>query len=127
MQALIRLAKRTKMLPRSYLLEGVSIGEVMFQTSSVDIHRGVYGERQVCLKKYRGCTQSRSQPADSQDLDRMTEVSIISRDVLVATLNSTPTVRHQSGRLSSGLIATTLAFFLSKEPFWQTVTPRRCT
>lgn len=64
----------------------------MFQTTSVDIHRGVYGERQVCLKKYRGCTQSRSQLADGQDLDRMTEVSIISGNILTTTQLPPPDV-----------------------------------
>ncbi|RXW24302.1 hypothetical protein EST38_g1565 [Candolleomyces aberdarensis] len=60
MQALLRLSKRAKLFPESFSLTGVEIGEVVIQTPSIDIFRGLYGGREVCLKKYRVLRQSQS-------------------------------------------------------------------
>jgi hypothetical protein len=60
MQALLRLSKRTKLIPRSFNLPGVEMGEVIIETGSVDILRGFYGGQEVCLKKYRFRGRSQS-------------------------------------------------------------------
>jgi hypothetical protein len=52
-QALLRLSKRAKLVPKSLILLGVQIGDVIVETSNVDIFRGLHGGREVCLKKYR--------------------------------------------------------------------------
>jgi hypothetical protein len=52
MQVLLQLSKCAKVIPRSFNLAGVEMGEVMIETGSVDILRGFYGGRKVCLKKY---------------------------------------------------------------------------
>ncbi|RXW18016.1 hypothetical protein EST38_g7838 [Candolleomyces aberdarensis] len=60
MKALLRLSKRAKLIPRSFILSGVEIGEVIIETSNVDIFRGLHGGREVCLKKYRLRRRSQS-------------------------------------------------------------------
>ena len=60
MQALLRLSQRAKLIPKSFSLPGVDIGEVLVETSNVDIFRGTHGGREVCLKKYRVRRQSQS-------------------------------------------------------------------
>ncbi|RXW24296.1 hypothetical protein EST38_g1563 [Candolleomyces aberdarensis] len=62
MQALLRLSKRAKLLPKSFSLSGVDIGEVIIETPNVDISRGRHGGREVCLKKYRLRRWSQSNP-----------------------------------------------------------------
>jgi hypothetical protein len=53
MQALLRLSTRAILLPKSFILSGVEIGEVLVGTSNVDIFHGLHEGREVCLKKYR--------------------------------------------------------------------------
>ncbi|KAF6757210.1 kinase-like domain-containing protein [Ephemerocybe angulata] len=53
LQALLRLAKRSKLMPTDFFLGAVQIGEVFFQTPNVDVFRGLHQGRDVCLKRYR--------------------------------------------------------------------------
>jgi hypothetical protein len=60
MQALVRLSKCAKLLPRSFSLAGIKIGQTVVETSNVDVFRGLHEGRAVCLKKYRVLRQSQS-------------------------------------------------------------------
>ncbi|KAJ2914079.1 hypothetical protein MD484_g6347, partial [Candolleomyces efflorescens] len=59
-QALLRLSKRAKVIPKSFNLSGIEMGEVIIETGSVDILRGQHEGRDVCLKKYRFRRRSQS-------------------------------------------------------------------
>jgi hypothetical protein len=63
MQALLRLSTRALLLPQSFGLSGIEIGEVLVGTSNVDIFKSLHEGRKVCLKKYRVFKQSRSKGA----------------------------------------------------------------
>ncbi|KAF5342346.1 hypothetical protein D9611_001604 [Ephemerocybe angulata] len=58
LQALLRLAKRSKLMPTDFFLGAVQIGEVFFQTPNVDVFRGLHHGRDVCLKRYRNHNQA---------------------------------------------------------------------
>jgi hypothetical protein len=65
MQALVRLSKRAKFLPTSFSLVGVKIGQVIVESSNVDIFRGFHEGRAVCLKRYRVLRKSQSNRDDT--------------------------------------------------------------
>jgi hypothetical protein len=63
MQALLHLSKLAKVIPRSFNLHGVEMGEdeveVKYRTHIADIFQGSCGGRKVCLKRYRFYRQRR--------------------------------------------------------------------
>ncbi|RXW24276.1 hypothetical protein EST38_g1558 [Candolleomyces aberdarensis] len=77
MQALLRLSKCARLFPKSFILSAVEIGDVIVETSSVDIFRGLHGGREVCLKKYRLRRRSQSN-AIREDL-----VELLIREMII--------------------------------------------
>lgn len=63
LKALIRLAQPNYMVPNVYRLRDIEIGDIDFQSSGIDIFRGIYRRRVVCLKKCRAF-----KPADRDEM-----------------------------------------------------------
>ena len=55
LKAILKLSKVAGLLPTSYRLPEIGVSRRIFEGPCVDIYRGVFHGRVVCLKKYRSC------------------------------------------------------------------------